>query len=79
MFVKEEIENIFTLFDLKKDGYLGKQTCKDALKTFATNEYIFSEIDDEQIPERSDLDTFKLLCDKYFFSYTPALNQEKQK
>lgn len=27
IFSHEEIDNVFTLFDLKKDGYIGKAAC----------------------------------------------------
>mgnify|MGYP003343530410 CR=1 FL=1 len=38
IFGKEEINNIFTLFDLKKDGYISKAQTKEALKTLASSE-----------------------------------------
>jgi Ca2+-binding EF-hand superfamily protein len=29
--------NIFTLFDLKREGFIDKERCKEALKTLANN------------------------------------------
>ena len=39
IFSNEEISNVFTLFDLKKDGFIGKEACKDALKILANSEF----------------------------------------
>jgi len=39
IFSKEEIVNIFTLFDLKKEGSIDKERAKEALKTLANNEF----------------------------------------
>ncbi|KAL4475415.1 hypothetical protein ABPG72_022050 [Tetrahymena utriculariae] len=62
IFSDEEIDNVFTLFDLKKDGFIGKEACKDALKTLASSEYQFNEIDEQNIPEKVDAATFTRLC-----------------
>ena len=37
VFTKEEVANIFSLFDLKKDGFIGRETCRSALKTLASS------------------------------------------
>lgn len=72
MFNKEEVQNIFTLFDLKKEGKIGKQTCKDALKTFAASDFTFTEIDEASIPDKVDIGTFTALYEKFFLNYQPS-------
>ena len=54
---------MFTLFDLKKDGFIGKEACKDALKTLASSEFQFQEIEQQNsIPDKVDAPTFAILC-----------------
>jgi len=54
---------VFTLFDLKKDGFIGKEACKDALKTLASSEFQFQEIEQQNsIPDKVDAPTFARLC-----------------
>lgn len=64
IFAKEEISNIFSLFDLKKDGYIGKNHCKEALKTMANNEFEFEQVDMAALPDKVDEKTFVSLCEK---------------
>jgi Ca2+-binding EF-hand superfamily protein len=54
LFGEEEIRNIFNLFDLKNDGFIAKDQCKEALKTLANSEFQVSEIENATIKDRVD-------------------------
>ncbi len=54
VFAPEEIENVFTLFDLKKDGFIGKKECQQALKTLASSELQSDKIYNANIPSKVD-------------------------
>jgi Glu-tRNA(Gln) amidotransferase subunit E-like FAD-binding protein len=64
IFAKEEVSNIFSLFDLKRDGFIDKTRCKEALKTMANNEFEFEQVDVAAIPDKVDEKTFVSLCEK---------------
>jgi Ca2+-binding EF-hand superfamily protein len=52
------------LFDLKRDGLIDRNRCKEALKTMANNEFEFEQVDVAEIPEKVDEKTFVGLCEK---------------
>jgi hypothetical protein len=54
VFAPDEIENVFTLFDLKKDGFIGKKECQQALKTLASSELQSDKIENSNIPSKVD-------------------------
>ncbi|CAD8086325.1 unnamed protein product [Paramecium sonneborni] len=50
LFKREEIDNIFTLFDLKQDGWISRKQAIDAFKVMAASQY---QLKDESIfPEK---------------------------
>mmetsp|Transcript_689 Transcript_689/g.803 ORF Transcript_689/g.803 Transcript_689/m.803 type:complete len:123 (-) Transcript_689:58-426(-) len=53
-----ELQNIFLLFDLKSEGHISKEQCKEALQTLANSEFHFKQTDSEAIPDKVDLFTF---------------------
>lgn len=59
-----ELQNIFTLYDLKGAGNISKDQCKEALKTLANSEYHFTKVQESHIPEKVDLFTFMKVCDE---------------
>eukprot|EP00350_Pseudokeronopsis_sp_OXSARD2_P007412 CAMPEP_0170556208 /NCGR_PEP_ID=MMETSP0211-20121228/15769_1 /TAXON_ID=311385 /ORGANISM="Pseudokeronopsis sp., Strain OXSARD2" /LENGTH=131 /DNA_ID=CAMNT_0010866395 /DNA_START=21 /DNA_END=416 /DNA_ORIENTATION=- len=59
-----ELQNIFTLYDLKGSSHISKDQCKEALKTLANSEYHFTQAQEANIPEKVDLFTFMKLCDE---------------
>lgn len=60
IFSEEEIPHIFALFDLKKDGSISKDICKEALKTMASSEAQYQQVSlEEEIPEKVDVHIFK--------------------
>ena len=59
-----ELQNIFTLYDLKGAGHITREQCKEALKTLANSEYHFSKAQEGNIPEKVDLFTFMKVCDE---------------
>ena len=62
VFTVEEIENIFSLFDLKQEKQISRLKCREALKTMAnTQKQMELAEDSEKIPKTVDLATFKSL------------------
>ena len=39
VYTDPELQNIFTLYDLKGQGYITREQCREALKTLANSEY----------------------------------------
>ena len=62
IFAIEEINNIFTLFDLKKDGFISQAQCKEALKTLASSELQTEKITGAEVPDTVDQKSFLRLC-----------------
>ena len=56
-----EIQNIFTLFDLKNEGWISKERAKEALKVLANSEHQFTAVEEKQIPEKVDGKEFQRL------------------
>ena len=52
------------LFDLKREGFIDKNRCKEALKTLANNEFQFEKVDEASIPDKVDEKGFVALYDK---------------
>eukprot|EP00347_Sterkiella_histriomuscorum_P005506 403356354 len=59
-----ELQNIFTLYDLKGAGHISREQCKEAMKTLANSEYHFSKTTEANIPEKVDLFSFIKVCDE---------------
>ena len=70
-----ELQNIFTLYDLKGAGHISKDQCKEgnthlyiyngiALKTLANSEYHFTKAQEANISDKVDLFTFMKVCDE---------------
>lgn len=53
------------LFDLKREGFIDKERCKEALKTLANNSYQFEQADLASLPEKIDERGFVSLCEKF--------------
>ncbi len=58
-----ELQNIFTLYDLKGAGYITREQCREALKTLANSEFHYQKAAEFQMPEKIDLFGFIKLCD----------------
>jgi Ca2+-binding EF-hand superfamily protein len=56
-----EIQNIFTLFDLKGEGHITKSQCIEALKALANSEFHFSKAQEANIPDKVELYSFMKL------------------
>lgn len=64
IFTKEEISNVFTLFDLKREGQIDKTRAKEALKTLANNEFQWEQVEAAGVPDKVDEKAFLGLCEK---------------
>jgi hypothetical protein len=64
VFSDAELQNIFTLYDLKGLGQITKEQCREALKTLANSEFHFSKSQEANIPAKVDLFTFMKVCDE---------------
>ena len=58
-----ELQNIFTLYDLKGTGQITKEQCREALKTLANSEFHFQQAATHPMAEKIDLFGFIKLCD----------------
>ena len=61
LFASEEISNIYKLFDLKREGFINKARCKEALQTLASSEFLFTKVQESEIPDKVDEHKFKEL------------------
>ena len=59
-----ELQNIFTLYDLKGNGYITKEQCREALKTLANSEFHHQKAEETAMPDKVDLFGFIKLCDE---------------
>ena len=58
-----ELQNIFTLYDLKGAGWISKEQWKEALKALANSEFHYQKAIDIPMPDKVDLFGFIKLCD----------------
>jgi len=58
----EEVNAVFTLFDLKKEGEISGKACKTAIETLASSSFQFSELQEADIPHRVSRERFVELC-----------------
>lgn len=63
VYTDQELQNIFTLYDLKGAGHINKEQCREALKTLANSEFHFTKAQEAVIPTKVDLFTFMKVCD----------------
>ena len=63
IFADDELANIFQLFDLKRDGFISRDQCKEALKSLGSSEFHMTEVEEEKIPEKVDSKVFLHLCE----------------
>lgn len=63
IFADDELANIFQLFDLKRDGFISKAQCKEALKSLGSSEFHMTEVEEAKIPEKVDCRAFLQLCE----------------
>lgn len=62
-FTPKEIENVFYLFNLTGQKFISQERCKEALKSVAHSaEYRDLIQDNDEIPDKVDLETFKMLA-----------------
>ncbi|KRX10478.1 Dimerization-anchoring domain of cAMP-dependent protein kinase, regulatory subunit [Pseudocohnilembus persalinus] len=78
VFAPQEIKNIFTLFDLKKNGIIDKQTCREALKAFATSELQWTRLEEAGLPEEVNFEKFEELVQNYFFKFDPSKHERRE-
>eukprot|EP01016_Furgasonia_blochmanni_P054005 TRINITY_DN8836_c0_g1_i5.p1 TRINITY_DN8836_c0_g1~~TRINITY_DN8836_c0_g1_i5.p1 ORF type:complete len:156 (+),score=32.87 TRINITY_DN8836_c0_g1_i5:162-629(+) len=77
IFGEGEIQNIFALFDLKREGFISQAQCKEALRSLASSEYQYVAIDDKDIPEKVDSHSFAKLCEQVLGSRSQKGKEEK--
>ena len=62
-----ELQNIFTLYDLKGQGYITKEQCGEALQTLSNSEFHYQKaaekVAEPSMPDKIDLFGFIKLCD----------------
>merc|ERR1712241_983429 len=63
VYTEAEINNIFTLYDLKNSGHISKEQCREALTTLANSEFHFTKAQEASIPTKVDMFTFMKICD----------------
>jgi hypothetical protein len=73
VYTDTELQNIFTLYDLKGSGSITKEQCREgksfaanpstALKTLANSEFHFTKAQEASIPSKVDLFQFMKVCD----------------
>jgi Ca2+-binding EF-hand superfamily protein len=56
-----EIKNVFQLMDLRNSGFINKEQCKEALKSLASSEYQFKNVEDSTISDKVDYEEFRQL------------------
>ena len=62
-----EIKNVFQLMDLRNSGYINKEQCKEALKSLASSEFQFQNVEDSgkdsavKISDKVDYEEFRQL------------------
>merc|ERR1712166_1482479 len=59
-----ELQNIFTLYDLKGAGFISKEQCREALKTLANSEFHYQKAQEIPMQDKIDLFGFIKLCDE---------------
>ncbi|CAD8066278.1 unnamed protein product [Paramecium primaurelia] len=66
IFTKAEVQNIFELFDLKRDGYITQENCRKALLTIASSQKQQEIIEATQvIDEKVDINRFQRLVEQF--------------
>ncbi|KAM3145293.1 hypothetical protein pb186bvf_002621 [Paramecium bursaria] len=66
IFTKQEVSNIFDLFDLKRAGFITKENCKRALLTMAASQHQQQIIElTDQIDDRVDVNRFIRLAEQF--------------
>merc|ERR1712060_40922 len=63
VYTEAEMQNIFTLYDLKNAGSISKEQCREALITLANSEFHFTKAQEASIPTKVDMFTFMKICD----------------
>merc|ERR1712079_328026 len=63
VYTEAEMQNIFTLYDLKNSGHITKEQCRKALTTLANSEFHFTRAQEASIPTKVDMFTFMKICD----------------
>jgi len=48
---------------LKRDGFISKSQCKEALKSLGYSEFHMTEVEEAKIPEKVDCKAFLNLCE----------------
>merc|ERR1711976_910144 len=65
LFTQEELENIFNLYDLKQEGRISKNKCKEALKSIANTQFQLQKVSNfDDLPDKVDIITFKEKCEQ---------------
>ena len=62
IYTEKELSNIYSLFDLRNQGFITQQQCQEALKSLANSEFHYQKASDTKIPEKVDKPTFLKLC-----------------
>mmetsp|Transcript_7831 Transcript_7831/g.11547 ORF Transcript_7831/g.11547 Transcript_7831/m.11547 type:complete len:132 (+) Transcript_7831:40-435(+) len=62
VFTDQELKNVFTLFDLRQQGTLSQNQCKEALRTISHSAFQYDKVEEVPIPESVDALTFKQLA-----------------
>lgn len=64
IFTLQEINNVFNLFNLKKEKHISKDRCIKAIQTMASSSFQFENAELEKIPDKVDNYEFIKLCEK---------------
>ena len=59
-----ELQNIFQLYDLKGQGFISKEQCREALKTLANSEFHYQKAQEINLTEKVELFGFIKYCDE---------------
>jgi Ca2+-binding EF-hand superfamily protein len=61
IFGPDEIKNVFQLMDLRNSGFITRDQCKEALRSLASSEFQFKNIEEggKNIPDKVDFEEFK--------------------
>lgn len=61
IFTEQELKNVFTLFDLRQEGLLNREQCREALRTIAHSAHQHETVDKLEVPEKVDVMNFRKL------------------
>lgn len=64
VYTDSELQNIYSLYDLKGSGFITPEQCKEALKNLANSEFHYKKAEEITIKDKVDVFGFIKLCDE---------------